>query len=132
MRLLVVLTALLVSQFSAAAVVGKAEVTKVFEFLAIQLVSDPIQDSAKLRNVIISNPRLEIIDQKGQKTIVGVTGQGICSLFGYKGDGPLYPTLPYSYNDEKAQYFIYRDSTVRQLSNQADLKTIKSASCERN
>jgi hypothetical protein len=128
-KILTIIGLLSISLTTAANVIGKAEVTKNVNQIKIRVISDPIQEAQQLRSVFISSPRLEITDSNGEVTIVGIAGIGICSLFGYTGDGKLSPDLPYSYNEETAKYLVYEDGTVRQLQEGGDLKTIKTAHC---
>ncbi|OYZ18048.1 MAG: hypothetical protein B7Y39_14195 [Bdellovibrio sp. 28-41-41] len=128
-KILTIVGLLSISLTASAGVIGKAEVTKSVDQIKIHLISDPIQEAPQLRSVFINSPRLEITDSKGEVTIVGVAGIGICSLFGYAGDGRFSPTLPYSYNEEAAKYLVYEDGTVRQIPEGRNLKTIKTAHC---
>lgn len=61
--------------------------------------------------------------------MVGINATGICTLFGYEGDGMLVPTLPYSYNEESAKYMVYANGAVREIPEGRALKTIKTAHC---
>ena len=128
-KLIVIFCVLSISLTASADAIDKADVVKRIEQVKMRLFSDPIQEAPQLRSVFINNPRLEITDSKGDVTVVGVDGIGICYLFGYAGDGRFSPTLPYSYNEEAAKYLVYQDGTVRQIPEGRNLKTIRTAHC---
>jgi len=114
-------------------IIGNVDVVKLVDKVSIKLGSEPIEEFLESQNVIIYHPYLEITNSEGEVRREGVSGLGICTLFNYKGDGGLSPSLPYEYNEnETAKYFVYPNGKVRQLPKEgSDLKTIKYANCQR-